>query len=488
LNQRLVEMLVSMRPPTVLVVGDVILDVYERGVIERISPEAPAQVLEVTQEERFLGGAANVAANVAALGANVRLVGLVGRDEGAKTLRELLRKRGIPASGLVTDPSRPTTTKTRFMAMRQQMLRVDRERRDEADGPVAAKLLANVEKYLSECDGVIISDYGKGALTKQLLASIMSLAKKSGKMAIVDPKGRDYAKYAGATLITPNRKEAALAADVEIRGEADYHKAAAELFRITGAKNVLITRGDEGMTVFHRGGRSAHLPAEALEVFDVTGAGDTVIAALGVILFSGHSLEDAAKVANAAAAIEVGHLGVRAVTKDEVLARLAPVSGGSAKNMTRKDAAMFAGNMKKQGKTVVFTNGCFDIIHAGHVEYLARAKSLGDALIVGLNTDSSVRRLKGAGRPVTEQDDRARVLSALSSVDAVALFNEETPLNLIKEVKPDILVKGGDYTRDTVVGADIVESYGGRVQIIPLVKGKSTTGIISEIKKRHKAN
>lgn len=481
MNQRLVDALVSMRPPTALVVGDVILDVYERGVIERISPEAPAQVLEVTEEERFLGGAANVAANVAALGANVRLVGLVGRDDGAKTLRTLLGKRGIPSSGLVTDPSRPTTMKTRFMAMRQQMLRVDRERRDDADGPTAAKLLAHVEKHLGECDGVIISDYGKGALTRHLLSKIISMAKKAGKMVIVDPKGRDYTKYAGATLITPNRKEAALAADVDIRGEADYHKAAEELFRITRAKNVLITRGDEGMTVFHRNGRNAHLPAEALEVFDVTGAGDTVIAALGVMLFSGHSLEDAAKIANAAAAIEVGHLGVRAVTKDEVLARLAPVHDGVTKTMTRKEAAKFTGKMKSAGKTVVFTNGCFDIIHSGHVEYLARAKALGDVLVVGLNTDSSVRRLKGTGRPVTGQDDRARVLSALSCVDAVTLFNEDTPLNLIKEVKPDILVKGGDYTRDTVVGADVVESNGGRVQIIPLVEGKSTTGIIKKM-------
>lgn len=487
MNQTLVDILVSMRAPTVLVVGDVILDVYERGVIERISPEAPAQVLEVTEEERFLGGAANVAANVASLGGNARLVGLVGRDEGAKTLRELLKKKGIPNSGLVTDPSRPTTMKTRFMAMRQQMLRVDRERRDEADAQTSARLLAMIEKQIVACDGVIVSDYGKGALTRSVLAGIMSLAEKAGKMVIVDPKGRDYAKYAGATLITPNRKEAALAVGVDIRGEDDYRKAAEELFRITKAKNVLITRGDEGMTVFHKGGRSAHLPAEALEVFDVTGAGDTVIAALGVILFSGHSLEDAAKIANAAAAIEVGHLGVRAVTKDEVLARLAPVHDGVIKTMTKKEAVRFAGKMKSQGKTVVFTNGCFDIIHAGHVEYLARAKSLGDALIVGLNTDSSVRKLKGAGRPVTGQADRARVLSALTCVDAVVLFNEETPLNLIKEVKPDILVKGGDYTRDTVVGADVVESNGGRVQIIPLVEGKSTTGIISEIKKRHKA-
>lgn len=487
MNQQLVDMLVSMRAPTVLVVGDVILDVYERGVIERISPEAPAQVLEVTQEERFLGGAANVAANVASLGGDARLVGLVGKDDGAKTLRELLRKSGIPNSGLVTDPSRPTTMKTRFMAMRQQMLRVDRERRDEADAQTSASLLAMIEKQIAVCDGVIVSDYGKGALPGKLLANIMSLAKKAGKMVIVDPKGRDYAKYAGATLITPNRKEAALAADVDIQCEDDYRKAAEELFRITGAKNVLITRGDEGMTVFHSSGRSAHLPAEALEVFDVTGAGDTVIAALGVILFSGHSLEDAAKIANAAAAIEVGHLGVRAVTREEVLARLAPVHDGAAKTMTRKEAVRFAAKKKGRGKTVVFTNGCFDIIHAGHVEYLARAKSLGDALVVGLNTDSSVRKLKGAGRPVTGQDDRARVLSALSSVDAVVLFNEETPLNLIKQVKPDILVKGGDYTRATVVGADVVESNGGRVRIIPLVEGKSTTGIISEIKKRHKA-
>ncbi|MBI4665965.1 MAG: D-glycero-beta-D-manno-heptose-7-phosphate kinase [Nitrospinae bacterium] len=486
MNQRLYEALASMRPPRVMVVGDVILDIYVRGVIERISPEAPAQVLEITGEEILLGGAANVAANAAALGADARLVGLVGKDSAAQALRGLLKKRKIPSESLVIDQTRPTTTKTRFMAMRQQMLRVDRERRHTAPPDAMEKMLARIRANIGKCDGLIISDYGKGALPDKFLEKLIALARASGKMVVVDPKGRDYSKYRGATIITPNRKEASLASGVDIKDEDDYRQAAERLFEITKAQHILITRGEEGMTVFHRRGRGVHLPAEALEVFDVSGAGDTVIAALAVMLFAGHTLEDAAKVANVAAAIEVGHVGAKAVAKDEVLRRLSPEPTGSLKAMTRKEAAAFAKRARGEGRTVVFTNGCFDIIHAGHVDYLFKARAAGDVLILGLNTDSSVRKLKGKNRPLMNENDRLKVLSALSCVDAVTLFNEDTPLNLIKAVQPDIVVKGGDYTPDTVVGRDVVEKRGGKVVIVPLMEGRSTTGIINHIVGKYK--
>lgn len=464
-----------------MVVGDVILDRYVRGHIERISPEAPAQVLEVTDEEEILGGAANVAANASALGAKARLVGLLGDDDGADSIKALLKKKGISPADLVTDPARPTTRKTRFIAMRQQMLRVDRESRADADNKGQARLVARVEGAVKKCDGVILSDYGKGALPAAVTARIIKCARKAGKMVIVDPKGRDYSKYSGATIITPNRKEAALASGVEIKTDRDYRTAAARLFKVTGAEHIFITRGDEGMSVFGKDGASMHFAAEALEVFDVTGAGDTVIAALAVTLFAGLPLEEAAKIANVAAAIEVGHVGARAVTRREVLDRLMPDKAGNGKVKSRAQAAEYAKKLRGEGRAVVFTNGCFDIVHAGHVHYLEKARALGDALVVGLNSDASVRRIKGKNRPLTKQDDRIKVLSALSCVDAVTVFNEDTPINVIKAVSPDILVKGGDYTPDTVVGRDVVEKRGGRVEIVPLVAGKSTTNIINGI-------
>lgn len=486
MKRRLLDMILAMRPPRALVVGDVMLDRYVDGGVVRISPEAPTQVMDITCEREVLGGAANVAANVAALGGKAALVGVVGADGEAERVRALLKKWGIPASGLVKDPSRPTTVKTRFVSLRQQMLRVDREDRRDVSAAVAEAMLARVEKALPGAGGVIISDYGKGALPPRLLKKIFALARKAGKPALVDPKGDGYERYKGATIITPNKSEAAAATGMRIETEADYDKAARRLFGVTGAESLFITRGAEGMTVFKPGGERTHLPAEAREVFDVTGAGDTVIAAIGVMLFSGHGLEDAARVANAAAGVEVGHVGAWAVTREEVLETLRhDGGGGKGKDMTRAQAAAFARKLRAQGRKVVFTNGCFDLLHAGHIKLLQSARALGGALIVGLNTDESIRRLKGAHRPVLGEEDRVDILSALHCVDAVVLFGEDTPSRLIEAVRPDILVKGGDYTPEAVVGRGVVEKAGGRVEIIPVAPGRSTTGIIEKILKKY---
>ncbi|MBI4828065.1 MAG: D-glycero-beta-D-manno-heptose 1-phosphate adenylyltransferase [Nitrospinae bacterium] len=484
MRRRLLEIFGELKPRPTLVVGDVILDRYLEGHVERISPEAPAPVFESRGEREVAGGAANVAANVAALGARAALVGVTGRDADAARLRALLAGQGISPRGLVADPSRVTTRKTRLMAQRQQMLRVDRETRESAPRAAGERMLAAIRLELPRVGGVIVSDYGKGALPEWLLKELFALCRKAGKETIVDPKGADYARYRGAAMITPNRAEAAAAARMEIVREEDYEKAAARLFEITGARRLVITRGPEGMSVFDGPGKPGlRLAAEALEVFDVSGAGDTVIAALGVALFSGVELEAAARIANVAAAIEVGHLGAWAVSRQEIMDRLD--GGAPRKIMDRAQVAAFAKAARARGEAVVFTNGCFDLLHAGHIKLLRQARAFGDRLIVGLNTDRSVRRLKGPGRPALSEDDRAEILAALDCVDAVSLFDEPTPLKLIRAALPDVLVKGGDYTVDAVVGREVVEKRGGRVELVRLVEGRSTTGLINRILDAH---
>lgn len=486
MRQRLYELYKSTRPRPVLVVGDIILDRYLDGTVERISPEAPVQVFEVGVECESLGGAANVAVNVAAMGAKAHLVGVVGKDDGSATVRAELKKWGVPSSGVVTDPSRPTSRKTRIIALRQQMLRIDREKRHGVSGPVLEALAKKIESVIGKCSGVIVSDYGKGALPKGLLRKIFVLARKAGIPVITDPKGRDYAKYKGTTIITPNRNEAAAATGVEIKTEKDYAEAARRIFDVTGAKHVVITRGAEGMSVFDGGGAGTRFAAEALEVFDVSGAGDTVVAALGTAYFTGAPMEDAARIANVAAAIEVGHLGACAVTREEILLSLGKEGPGGGKAMSRDEAAHYAAKLRARGKRVVFTNGCFDLLHAGHVKILKEARAMGDALFVGINTDRSIRRLKGADRPLLDENDRLEILSALDCVDAVTLFGEDTPLELIKRIKPDVLVKGSDYAKSEVVGREAVEKFGGRVELAALVKGKSTSALIESILKKNK--
>jgi len=366
------------------------------------------------------------------------------------------------------------------------MLRLDREKRGEAPKAAVEKMIRGIRDALPSCAGVIVSDYGKGALPRPLLAELFGLCRKAGKIAVVDPKGRDYSKYKGAWAITPNKKEAEAASGVEVHTEGDYQKAADRLFKITGAHSVVITRGPEGMSIFDKRGKNGlHLPAEALEVFDVTGAGDTVAAALGALVCSGFALEDAARVANVAAAIEVGHSGAYAVSREAVLEKLAGEKPANGKLMTARDAAKWAAGMRAIGKKVVFTNGCFDLLHAGHIRILRKAASFGDKLVVGLNSDSSIRGLKGTGRPLLHEVDRLEIMGAIDCVDVIVLFSEPTPIKLIAAIKPDVLAKGADYAVSQVVGRDVVEKNGGRVELIKLVEGKSTSNIIKTILERH---
>ncbi|HEB72978.1 MAG TPA: D-glycero-beta-D-manno-heptose-7-phosphate kinase [Nitrospirae bacterium] len=485
MRQRLYRLLNDARPGKVLVVGDIILDRYVEGSVERISQEAPVQVFEAAQERELLGGGANVAANVAALGASVYLVGVVGRDDFARSIRAMLKKRGINAGGLIVDDSRPTTRKTRFLSAGQQMLRVDHEMRHGVSMEIGRKMLDKIEKAVKKCSGVIISDYGKGALPGWLLKKMFAICKKAGRQVIVDPKGVDYSRYLGATMITPNKKEAATATGIEIKNEKDYKKAALRIFKSARVEKLVITRGSEGMSVFDKPDGGVRLPAEALEVFDVSGAGDTVIATLSTTLFSGFSLDDAARVANVAAGIEVGHVGAWPVTKEDILEKLRKEGPGAGKLMSQTQGASYAGQLRASNKKVVFTNGCFDLLHAGHVKLLRKAKALGDCLIVGINTDNSIRRLKGKNRPLLDDNDRIEIMGALDCVDAVIPFDEDTPLKLIKAIKPDVLVKGADYNVKNVVGHDVVKRYGGRVELVPLAVGKSTSGLIKTILKNH---
>ncbi len=486
MNSRLKEVLLNSKGLKVMVIGDLILDEYIWGDIDRISPEAPVGVLECKSENSALGGAANVANNLKSLGCKVYLIGTVGRDEKGKKLKRLFKKIGINQKGVVEDSDRPTTNKIRVIAHSQQILRIDKEDRRTPNNHIKDKLINYIEEIMPDVDGVICSDYGKGVLGSDLIAGITKAAGKHGKMVIADPKGSDYSKYKGINIITPNKKEASEASGIEINDENGVKTAARRLFNIFKGDALLITRGAEGMSLFQGNGKVTDIPTEAKEVYDVTGAGDTVISVFGMVAFAGYDVTDAARLANIAGGIEVGKVGTSVVTKEEIIHYLEEGelrAGGKIVSYPELNRIVSLAKNKK--KKVVFTNGCFDLLHIGHIKYLQQAKSYGDLLIIGLNDDSSVRKLKGPKRPLIEQDERAHLIAALDCVDYVVLFSELTPDRLIKGIKPDILVKGGDYTKAQVVGRDFVESYGGRVEIVPVVEGMSTSNIVKKIMEKY---
>lgn len=466
-----------------LILGDVMLDRFIYGEVERISPEAPVPVLSVARETAMPGGAANVARNIVSLGGAAILLGVVGDDEGGRRLTDLLDTTPGIDNAVLTVAGRPTTTKTRLVAENQQVVRVDSEVRTPL-GAEEAALLARFEAALSRADLVILSDYAKGVLSPSVLARAIAMARAAGKTVVADPKSTDLARYDGVSVITPNLGEAAKATGLSGRDNAAAEAmAAAILSAAPGIGAVVITRSADGMTLAERGGKVNHLPVTAREVSDVSGAGDTVVAALALALAAGADLPEAVTLANTAAGIAVGKRGTAVVHTEELLAELKqevfnPIV---AKSASLQQALPLIQSWRAQGLTVGFTNGCFDLIHPGHISLLVQAKSHCDRLIVGLNTDESVRRLKGPARPV--QDERARtvVLAALAAVDLVVPFGEDTPLELITAIRPDVLVKGADYRVDQVVGADLVQSYHGRVILAELTAGQSTTGIISRI-------
>jgi len=469
----------------VLVIGDLMLDRYLWGEVDRVSPEAPVPVVRYVREEMRAGGAANVANALAALGCPVVVCGVVGKDSSAELLRGMLADIGADTRGLLSDPERPTTQKFRIMAGQQQMLRVDREEEAPLSAPLAGRLLDSLSKLGRDCAGIIVSDYGKGLVTRAVMEGILAFARAADLPVVVDPKGSDYAKYRTATCMTPNEGEAAAATRLPVGTEGEALTAAQALHRQFDLPMVCITRGAKGVLAL-QGETHRFLPARAREVYDVTGAGDTFIGTFAALLFAKAPFFEAVELGNLAAGVAVGKLGTSVVTRQELAAaaeeRSAParkIFGASAAE--RLALGELANRLRALGRRVVFTNGCFDLLHAGHIQYLHDSRALGDVLMVGLNSDDSVRRLKGPARPVIGQEDRAHLLAALAAVDYVAIFEEDTPIDLLRIVKPAVLTKGADYSVDKVVGHDLVAQWGGQVRLIPLKENRSTSNLIEKI-------
>ncbi|MEE8106437.1 MAG: D-glycero-beta-D-manno-heptose 1-phosphate adenylyltransferase [Planctomycetota bacterium] len=476
----------EMRPPRVLVVGDVILDRYVIGDVSRISPEAPIQVLRQNHAYNNPGGMASVACNLVRLGAEVVLAGVVGDDGAGKELTALLRDRGLDAAGLVVEKSRPTTLKTRYVAAsqhaRQQILRVDQETDAALGTQTRARLTDHVREALQDIDVCVFSDYDKGVIEDEFAREMIKAARDAGVPVLIDPKGSDFMKYAGATALTPNRAEASTAGGRRIVSFEDADAVAETLLDSLDLECIYITLDRDGIYVKERGGPGAAIKTDPREVYDVTGAGDNVISVLSFALGAGTSSLSAAALANIAGGIAVEHFGVVTVGWDEIAARIALGTGGESKLLSTTMLEQLLESARAGGRSIVFTNGCFDILHPGHVDLLRRARAEGDLLVVGLNSDESVRRLKGAGRPVHDLTARASVLGGLASVDYIASFEEDTPEQIIERIRPDVLVKGSDWTDKGVVGREFVEARGGKVVLLELVPGHSTTNIVNKVR------
>src|SRR5579871_4835651 len=469
---------------TVLCVGDLMLDEFVYGEVSRISPEAPVPVIAVRRSETNIGGAGNVARNIAALGGRCIFAGLIGNDEaGAKLKAELSQHKGIETV-LVSDAARPTTRKVRFVSehFSTHMLRADWERAAPASSEIEQKLIESIVPALSRVDIVLLSDYAKGVLTARVIRNVIDAARKAGKRVVVDPKSANFAIYRGATLLTPNRKEFAEATRSRADSDTEIAEAARDAMILADCEAMLVTQSEHGMTLVPRKGDPVHVPARPVKARDVSGAGDTVVAALALALAADADWETALRIANAAAAVAVSKKGTAIVSTSELRRKILPHAYLAAEEKivtATGDIAAHLADWRKQGLRIGFTNGCFDILHPGHVKVLTAARGACDRLIVGLNSDASTRRLKGEGRPVQNERARAEVLAALEAVDLVTVFEEDTPLKLITAIKPSVLVKGGDYTRETVVSHDIVEANGGEVLLVDILPGHSTTSLVS---------
>jgi D-beta-D-heptose 7-phosphate kinase/D-beta-D-heptose 1-phosphate adenosyltransferase len=476
------ELVRGLGSPRILVVGDLLLDRYVFGAAERISPEAPIPILLATGQEDRLGGAASVAAMLIRLEADAILAGVVGDDESGRILRRCLDELGLAGEHVRTDPSRPTTLKQRYVARAQnrhpqQILRVDVEARTALASLVEEELLEGLEACWARCDIVLVSDYGKGVCTPGLLRHIFERAGRHGRRVIVDPaRGGDYSRYSGCSCLTPNRLETALATGRIVENASQALDAGEQLRRQLDLDAVVVTLDHEGMALCHRDGWSQVFPTRERQVYDVTGAGDMVLSVIGLSLAAGGDYPEAITLANAAAGLEVERLGVVTVSRAELAAELGALPLPSPrKQLSVAELLAELDRRRQRGQRVVFTNGCFDILHAGHVHCLQQARALGDFLVVGLNSDASVCRLKGQGRPLHHSAERASVLAALACVDAVTVFDDDSPLRLIEAVRPDLLVKGADYRQDQVIGREFVEAAGGSLVLIPLVEGLSST-------------
>jgi D-beta-D-heptose 7-phosphate kinase / D-beta-D-heptose 1-phosphate adenosyltransferase len=433
-----------------------------------------------------LGGAGNVVNNLAALGAQVAVCSVVGEDENGWSLLKTFSRQNVPIDAIFRDPARRTSRKTRVVAANQQIVRIDRESREPLSPDMEENICGWIAANAALYNVILLSDYHKGVLTSRVIDTTIATAHSSSIPVLVDPKGTDYGRYHGATILTPNRKEAEAAAGVAIHDHASLEQAATVIMETAGLEHLLITRSEEGMSLFSRNAASLHIPTVAREVFDVSGAGDTVLASLAIGLAAGLEMAEAARLANISAGIAVAKLGTSTVSPAEIINAVALTHSDSDSKIKNLDVlTAIIETEKNRGKQVVFTNGCFDLLHAGHVKYLQKARSLGDILVLGLNSDASVQRLKGEKRPLIGEEERGHILAALDCIDYVVLFDEDTPLALITALKPHILVKGGDYTPEGVVGREVVEAYGGRVELVPFVDGKSTTSIIERVLERY---
>jgi D-beta-D-heptose 7-phosphate kinase/D-beta-D-heptose 1-phosphate adenosyltransferase len=467
----------------ILIVGDLMIDEYVWGEVERISPEAPVQVVAVNREDFTLGGSGNVAHNLVALGAKAFVSSVIGGGRNAHKLLARFKDLGMDTRGIVQDSRRPTTIKTRVIAAHQHVIRIDRETTAEIAPEIFSQIAEFSEQTIPAVDLVLISDYGKGLITRQLVARLADAARRYGKMVIADPKGLDFTKYAGVSLITPNKKEAAAASGVDIVDDATLAEAAQRLMTTTGLEHMLITCGKDGMVLFDKDQLPYKIKAEARQVYDVSGAGDTVLSVLGLAIAAGWPLKQAVELANTAAGIVVGKVGTATVSKRELSAAL--MHHGD-KNLSKLvldvEIENLSRDLKREGKRIVFTNGCFDLLHVGHIQLFSASRQLGDVLIVAIDDDESVRRLKGPGRPVIRAEERVRILSALDCVDYVTIFSSNTLDTILQAIQPAILTKGSDYQTKTVLGREIVERHGGQVVLIPVTEDVSSSRIINAIK------
>jgi len=485
---------------SVLVIGDIILDTFVYGSVSRISPEGPIPVLAVSREKKMLGGAGNVFSNLQDLGVSAQIISLVGQDREGDHIAQIISDKGGNPSFLIEDAERPTTLKTRYQARSQQLLRVDNEKLLHSNASISKVIIEKYDAAIQNVQAVVISDYGKGMLTPEILAALIQKATAQNIPVIVDPKGRDYRIYKGASVVTPNRKELSEATfDGATDTDDNVEKTARALMKQSGVHAVLATRSEDGMTLVEGGDANVtHLPTKALEVFDVSGAGDTVVATVAAVMATGANLKQAATLANIAGGLVVAKVGTATVQPREMLAELkqqsidpnrqTPERSFLAKILEKDEALTQVQIWKEQGLKVGFTNGCFDILHYGHVNYLNQARAKCDRLVLGLNHDASVKLLKGESRPINDQMARATVIGALGSVDLVVFFGatkageDNTPCEIVGYLKPDILMKGGDYSIDDLPEGKVALSYGGTVEIMPLYEGYSTTNTIEKMK------
>jgi len=481
------EVLPNFRNCRIIVLGDAMLDRYIMGEVRRISPEAPVPVLHIKERYEVMGGAGNVGNNLAKIGCEAILIGIIGQDREGEILRDLCSQNEI-GDMLVVDKSRPTITKTRVIAKEQQLIRVDEEELEILDGSVRDELLSQFEKNVAGCRAVILSDYGKGIFQMpDFCQSVISIARGHKVPVFVDPKGKQWERYSHATCITPNTSELESVAGTSIHSDLHLAQEAEKIRERYHAEWILVTRGSKGMCLLGQEETPLIIPTIAREVYDVSGAGDTVIATLAACIAAGVNFPEAARMANTAAGIVVGKLGTQPITAAELqdVLRLEE-SNGNGVRYAGKSGSLESAQMKVQawrsnGDRIVFTNGCFDLLHPGHIHLLEEARAMGDRLIVGLNSDASVKRLKGSRRPILPERDRLVLLKALTCVDLVVIFEEDTPVKLIETLRPDILVKGSDYRFEEVVGREIVESYGGQVALVSLVGDYSTTRVVEKL-------